>query len=380
MFSKLSKLSLAKALLFKNTPVYVQFYITARCNLACKQCNIINANSDVRECTLDEIKVIADNLATLGVANVLLTGGEPFCRADLPEIIREFEGRGVHVRMQTNGFAAEELIHKAIEYGGKDISISLDTLDSGLQEQINGGIKNSWHSAVRAMACFSRYLDPDDSFAALGCVLQRSNVEHIANVIEFGTQAGWYTSLVPVHVASCAAPRNFRTYDQAQRFSAEDYPAVDTLIERIRAMRKQGYLLYDSDVYLDDIKRFVRGEPITWRRKNHGVCDAHTLYFSILPDGAFVPCCDYRLRGGYYVQAKGFSAVYRSQILKDEVRAIASVCDGCMYGSYPEISISMRYMKAIIDRARLFVLSPPKKPWPKSYEDLLGLADSIRNI
>ena len=76
MFSKLSKLSLAKAAIFKNTPIYVQFYITARCNLTCEQCNIIYANADLKECSIFEIEKIADNFAKLGVAIILLTGGE----------------------------------------------------------------------------------------------------------------------------------------------------------------------------------------------------------------------------------------------------------------------------------------------------------------
>jgi len=61
-------LTLAKAALFQDAPVYVQFYVTARCNLTCEQCNIIYANSDVRECTIDEVERIADNFAAMGVA------------------------------------------------------------------------------------------------------------------------------------------------------------------------------------------------------------------------------------------------------------------------------------------------------------------------
>ena len=66
MFSSRSKMTLARAAIAHNAPVYVQFYVTARCNLTCKQCNIIYANSDVRECTIDEIHRIADNFARLG--------------------------------------------------------------------------------------------------------------------------------------------------------------------------------------------------------------------------------------------------------------------------------------------------------------------------
>ena len=43
MFSLQSKISLARSTLFQDQPVYVQFYITARCNLTCNQCNIIYA-------------------------------------------------------------------------------------------------------------------------------------------------------------------------------------------------------------------------------------------------------------------------------------------------------------------------------------------------
>ena len=67
MFSIIETAKIAKAMLLKDRPLYVQFYITARCNLACQQCNIIYANSDVREATLDEIKKIADNLAEIGM-------------------------------------------------------------------------------------------------------------------------------------------------------------------------------------------------------------------------------------------------------------------------------------------------------------------------
>ena len=118
MFSTLSKRTLARAVLLKDAPIYVQFYITARCNLTCDQCNVIYANSDVRECTLDEIRRIADNFAEMGVAMVLLTGGEPFARSDLAQIIREFESRGVHVRMQTNGLATDERIEYDVAFIG----------------------------------------------------------------------------------------------------------------------------------------------------------------------------------------------------------------------------------------------------------------------
>ena len=90
----------------------------------------------------------------MGVAIVLLTGGEPYARKDLPEIIKAFESRGVHVRMQTNGLATEEMIAASVEAGGCDISISLDTLNPSSQDVINGGFSNSWHKALKTIALY----------------------------------------------------------------------------------------------------------------------------------------------------------------------------------------------------------------------------------
>ena len=379
MFSSLSKMTLARAALFHDAPVYVQFYVTARCNLTCRQCNIIYANSDVRECTIDEIQLIAENFARMGVAMVLLTGGEPFARQDLAEIIRAFESRGVHVRMQTNGFATEAQIEGAIAAGGRDISISLDSLQPGTQDGINGDFPQSWHRAMAAIARFTRYLPKQGSFASLGCVLMPDNIGDIEDVVRFGSAIRWYTSLVPAHVTGHSQPRGFRTFDQSLRFLPQDFAAVDALIERVRALQKEGFLLYDSDQYLDDIKRFVRDQPTTWRDRNEGVCDSPNLYFAILPNGDFAPCCDYRLSAPVPAYAPDFPAVYKDARFRKAVRDVVGACEGCMYGSYPEMTISMRFLAAKLQRVQTFLSAPPAKDaWPLRYQELIELAQTIR--
>jgi MoaA/NifB/PqqE/SkfB family radical SAM enzyme len=379
MFSNLSKNSLAKAVITKNQPIYVQFYITARCNLTCQQCNIIYANSDMRECTISEIEKIADNLAEMGVAIVLLTGGEPFIRRDLPEIIYAFESRGLHVRMQTNGLATEEQIHAAIDAGGTDISISLDSLQPKVQDKVNGDFNGSWTKAIQTIGKFTRYLPKEGSFGSLGCVLQRDNLDDVEQVIKFGTKIGWYTSLVPVHVTHFAAPRGFRTFDKKQSFLPKEYAKVDSVLQNVHQMRKNGYLLYDSDQYLEDIKSFIRDGSIKWRDKNNGLCDSPNLYFAILPNGKFAPCCDHRLPSDIYTFDKNFPKIFRKKSFRDEVKIVTSACDGCMYGSYPEMTIAMRYFRATVQRIGNFVVAPPKKPWPLEDEEIFTIADEIYN-
>jgi len=379
MFSELSKKNLIQAAIFKNKPIYVQFYITARCNLTCQQCNIIYANSDTRECTIDEIKLIGDNLAEIGTAIILLTGGEPFVRKDLPEIIEVFESRNIHVRMQTNGLASEEMIQKSIESGGKDISISLDTLNPDKQDVINGGFKHSWYRAIEKVSLFTKYLPVENSFASFGCVLQPLNIEDIVNVIKFGTEIGWYTSLVPIHVTSYKDPMGFRTFDKNLKFTKDDYLKIDNLLSNIKKLRNDGYLLYDSDQYLEDISRFTKGIPMTWRHKNDNVCDSPNLYFAILPNGDFAPCCDHRLKHSVQTFDKKFSKIYKNKIFRKNVLNITSNCEGCMYGSYPEMTISMRYMAAQFQRFKTFFSKSHTKNWPYETQELIEKSKNIED-
>jgi MoaA/NifB/PqqE/SkfB family radical SAM enzyme len=150
-FNNRQKIKLARSLLTKTSPAYVQFYITARCNLACEQCNIIYADGDSNEMNIHQIRRMAENFAEIGVCMVLLIGGEPFARRDLPEIIEAFVENDIHVRMQTNGLATREMLERCVQAGGHDISISLDSLEPSVQDQINGGFDKSWERAIRTL-------------------------------------------------------------------------------------------------------------------------------------------------------------------------------------------------------------------------------------
>ena len=43
-----------------------------------------------------------------------------------------------------------------------------------------------------------------------------------------------------------------------------------------------------------------------------------------------------------------------------EVIKKTSVCDGCMYGSYPEVTITARNFSSLLERALYFNIATPK--------------------
>jgi MoaA/NifB/PqqE/SkfB family radical SAM enzyme len=353
-FLESGPLNLLSNTITKSAPLYVQYYVTARCNLRCEQCNVIYANADRRELNTEESFKVIDNLAELGTSVVLLTGGEPFIRRDLPKLAGRLIASGVHPRIQTNGLATYDRLIECAEYGVRDISISLDSLVPSMQDKLNGGFESSWRTAIETVSNVGKTLG-ENTFAAFGCVFSPTNFREVPSVIRFATEIGWWVSLVPAHVTEIHNPRSFSTFNKDMIFPAEIHSAAEDILDEVIKMKHSGYNVYDSDQFLLDMKNFVTGRPTTWRNRNNGVCDAGELYMAVLPDGTLAPCCDWRLEQNVDVADSNFVSAFRSREFSSEIKTIASRCNGCLYGSYPEISISARFMAAALERVGLFI-------------------------
>ena len=331
-FNAEQKLRLARSLLTKTSPAYVQFYLTARCDLACEQCNIIYADADAQEMTLEQIRQMAYNLSKIGVCIVLFIGGEPFIRKDLPEIVKAFTDVNIHVRLQTNGLASPEALKRCVEAGAHDISISLDTLDGNLQDSINSGSGRSWDRAIETVSEVNRIFPPNGT-GFFGTVLMPRNLGYIEGVIKFATAIGWWVSLVPVHVTTPDNPRGFRSLDDEGvcTFTQQQLPRVREVLQRVKSLRREGWNVYDSDEYLDDIFNFVSGKPLEWRRRNMGVCDSPNLYFAIEPNGNIRPCCDYKMDKPFRIYDPDFPERYWSgEIHEKYIPTLTNAVDACM--------------------------------------------------
>lgn len=360
MFTWQTKKSMLKALLTHNSPFYIQFYVSKFCHLNCRMCNIVNANEDLKPFDNEKIELIAKNLVKIGAGVVLLTGGEPFLRQDIDEIVRIFKHYKLDVRLQTAGLVkAWSKIKKCVDNGARDINVSFDTLDEELADYING-VKGSWQDALKTIAFISRTFPSKDSICALGCVLSPYNINEIIPILEFATEIGWWLSLVPAHIEHRDLSQkifNFRGVEKSFLFEEKDYQKVKNLINILKSLKKQEYKLFDSDDYLDSIYFFIVNKKPSWRKKN--ICDTPNLYFAVLPDGSFAPCCDFRLHEKIYVYDKDFPQIYMSKDFRKKVKEIAAKCNGCNFGSFPEMTLSTRSLNTI--KERIFLQIKAKK-------------------
>ena len=376
MFTNQTKLSIGKALITKKSPYYIQYYINGQCNLMCKQCNIVETNSGLKNATLDEVEKIANNIRKIGGGIVLLTGGEPYLRKDLPEIVTIFKKNKLDVRLQTAGHkvATDELLKRTYDAGARDINISLDSLIYEKQEYINS-VPNSWHEAIKSISNVSRIYQ-ESAITSFGCVLSKFNYYEIPSILEFATSIGWYLSLVPVHITDPSLSMGFRSYDNDFVFRKEDIPRLESVFERLYKMKKKGYLLFDSLEFLESSLEFIKTGKPTWRKND--VCDSPFLYFAVRPNGDMMVCCDWEIPGKKIsLIDPEFPEIYKSKSLIDSVVDVTSACNGCHYGSYPEVTISVRSPMTFAKRM-LLTLTQKNKIIPKSYEEMLNLIEVIK--
>ena len=164
-------------------------FVTSVCNARCAHC-FYPINAGKNELTLPEIERFVATLPPIRL--LLISGGEPFLRRDLPEIIRAyFERCGVfNVGVPTNGFAAAEIAAVAARICSfsPDLSLGISVSIDGFQE---------FHDRVRAVpGLYDRALASLESLLELArstpnltvgvtTVFMRDNQKEIEEFCEF---------------------------------------------------------------------------------------------------------------------------------------------------------------------------------------------------
>ena len=146
----------------------IEHVITNECDLACRHCYRRRIPRSGRE--VDSASLL-DFYDRCGADEVLITGGEPLARPDLPELVDRLGRRGIRVHIQTSGTRGVPgyLRHAPVTC----LMISVD----GLSET---------HRQVRGATNSEELLEiaEDCSIARVNCVIQKTNIDEISGFIQ----------------------------------------------------------------------------------------------------------------------------------------------------------------------------------------------------
>ncbi len=150
-------LKLLSGLLNTSSPIFGIIAITSRCPLSCWHCSLERRNKG--EPSLEQLKSIIHQLAEIGTLGYVITGGEPFLRDDLAEIVKTIP-RLSPVFIYSSGVGLKEKVAQQLaKFSNLVVVLSVDHLDPKIHNQRRGS-ERAWDWVFQAKEILERYQVP----------------------------------------------------------------------------------------------------------------------------------------------------------------------------------------------------------------------------
>ena len=163
--------------------------VTYRCNARCNMCaRYLAPSKPEEELTLDTIR----RLPRMYFTNI--TGGEPFIREDLPELVRELYKKSDRIVISTNGYFTDRIIALCREFPQVGIRISIE----GLEDTNNAirGLPDGFRRGVETLRKLKEMGMRDIGF---GMTLQDRNADDLVPLFDLAEEMGLEFATAAVH-------------------------------------------------------------------------------------------------------------------------------------------------------------------------------------
>ena len=267
LFTALNKALKPFRSLVTGRPVLATFQVNLRCNSSCGYC-ALPLNVGRYEMTREEIHGVFSGLYRDGVRFVLVQGGEPLLRRDLPEILEDLSAIGFQLTLITNGTKITASLVERLSRLPLAISVSLDTLDQEQYRQIRGA--DQLAQVLEGIALLKAF--PHPKF--LTCIVSEVNRAEVPAVVRFAREQGFLPVVGAYHwnVGTYGRPDELLMYDRSSAAAVFSGLLDAELIP-------PGYLRK----FVEDNVGWLRGQKLE-------PCDAGRYSVAIDASGNVSPC------------------------------------------------------------------------------------------
>ena len=232
----------------RRMPILVHFEVTLRCNAKCSFCDYWKTPAEAKE---HELRSFADAARFFNPMLVTFTGGEPTLRRDLEELVSTVAGaiRLKYITMITHGGMLTADRAKSLwDAGINQINISLDYLDG--RHDTARGIPGLTEKILRNVPRM-RELGIDN--IRFNTVVKDDNFDQIMPIVRRAEALGCGVNL-SVYTDS-------KNGNRAHLVRSDQYREIDDLVAELLAFkRRRRGIITNSDYYIEQIPRYVRGE------------------------------------------------------------------------------------------------------------------------
>lgn len=163
--------------------------VTYRCNARCNMCNRYKKPSRPdEEISIETIK----KLPQMYFTNI--TGGEPFIREDLKDIVRELYKKSDRIVISTNGFFTDRIIDLCKEFPDIGIRISIEGL-----EQTNNKIRGLDDGFNRGYTTLRKLKEMGMKDVGFGMTVQDSNAKDLVELYKLSDKMNMEFATASLH-------------------------------------------------------------------------------------------------------------------------------------------------------------------------------------
>ncbi len=273
-----------------SSPNTVEIAITGKCNLACQYC--FYADEMVARSNLPTERWLSffDELGSLGVMTVCLTGGEVFTRPDLFELIDGIIANRMRFSLLTNGTMITEETLAKFEIGKRrqrldSIQISVDGSSADVHDLSR---PKSFKRALRGLKLLKQAGFP----VTVRVTVNRHNVDDLENVAKLLLEEVGLSNFSTNEAFACGATDRTEggvilTHDQRQKAMQTLTRLAQKYDQRIGATA--GPLIMAQAIKkMDDL--LASGETSLPGRGTLSGCGGVFSKMGVLHDGTIVPC------------------------------------------------------------------------------------------
>lgn len=131
-------------------PVRVYLDLTDVCPLDCLHCYAAQPRGDDGdELSLVELDHLFQEIAAFGVSSVVISGGEPFVRDDLCDVLSMCVDKGLEASIITSGLLVSPTTARVLKELDVGVRVSLDGIHSNTHEYVRG--KGNFNKALKAV-------------------------------------------------------------------------------------------------------------------------------------------------------------------------------------------------------------------------------------
>lgn len=268
-------------------PLYVKIKLMYGCNLKCEMCNHWRVTREP-PLSIERLREIISELATLGCSKIHFSGGEPLLRPHVPDLTEHATALGIRVNMTTNGTLVDkQLAKRLVRSGLRNVSVSLDSPNRKIHDRVRGEV-GAWKKTTRAIEHFHRFAHKGKLAIQINTVVSRSNYASLLELPDLAHALGAdCINLIPVD-DHCGEHLSLRKRDIA----AYNTHIAPQLAERALAL---GLIEHEAQVYpfgrtRDQISRARHGQyALGWYDRHP--CFAPWTHSLIDFNGLVYVCC-----------------------------------------------------------------------------------------